>query len=138
MFLMIFCSNSVRLSKIQLVGDGPTDGRTDGRTDGPTDGHSLLKRCDGASKNQSSLRIIILPYRFVVEKVFLFFSCVIILRFSLVAGTRECHLNFLLKPFLTCTFKGIAQNQIHLACLQAQKLNFFKWAFLFRCTITSL
>ena len=31
--------------------DRPTNGRTDGRTDGPTDGHTLLKRCENASKN---------------------------------------------------------------------------------------
>ena len=28
-----------------------TDRRTDGRTDGPTDGHTLLQRCENASKN---------------------------------------------------------------------------------------
>ena len=30
--------------------DGRTDGRTDRRTDRPTDGHTLLWRCEDASK----------------------------------------------------------------------------------------
>ena len=32
--------------------DRRTDRRTDQQTDGRTDGHTLLKRCDGASKNK--------------------------------------------------------------------------------------
>ena len=36
MFPMLFCSNSVHFSEIQLVCDGPTDGPTDGRTETPS------------------------------------------------------------------------------------------------------
>ena len=36
MFPMLFCSNSVHFSEIQLVCNGRTDGPTDGRTDGRT------------------------------------------------------------------------------------------------------
>ena len=55
---MLFCSNSAHFSEIQLVCDGWMDGQTngrtdqrmDGRTDGPTHGHTLLQRCENASK----------------------------------------------------------------------------------------
>ena len=46
---MLFCSNSSHFSKIQLVYDGSTDGPTDG----PTDGHTLIYRCENASKKRA-------------------------------------------------------------------------------------
>ena len=42
------------------VTDGLTNGPTNGPTDGQTDGHTLLKRCENASKK-------IVEYRFVHE-----------------------------------------------------------------------
>ena len=37
-------------TRLKITRDGPTDGRTYGRTYGRTDGHTLIQRCDGASK----------------------------------------------------------------------------------------
>ena len=58
--LMLFCSISAHFSEIQLVCDRPTDGRTDRRTDGPTDrrtdGHTLLQRCENASKKRCTFQ----------------------------------------------------------------------------------
>ena len=53
MFLVLFCSNSAHFSEIQLVCDRQMDGRTDGRTDGQTNEHTLLKRCENASKKNN-------------------------------------------------------------------------------------